>query len=149
MLDVDMHEAEVIVLESAQAFGGLRWCWLGPAIEAFGLEDAPDAVAVEMRQEMGNDKRQVIGILIRRPFNRLLLVADRWQTGDFAARTGFRMDSSEFGRLGVAFDAMAEALAKREQALHTALESTTDSVVVLYREWRSVYLNRRAVQQTA
>src|SRR3954466_9945205 len=60
VLDVDMNKAEVIVLEAALAFGGLRAWWLGATIEAFGLEDAPDAVAVEMRQEMGNDKRQVI-----------------------------------------------------------------------------------------
>src|SRR3954451_18735738 len=60
VLDVDVHEAEVIVLEAALAFGGLRRCWLGAAIEALGLENAPDAVAVEMRQEMCNDKCQVI-----------------------------------------------------------------------------------------
>src|ERR1700759_470561 len=60
VLDVDMHEAEVIVLEGAFAFDGLRRCRLGSAIEALGLEDAPDAVAVEMRQEMGDDKCQVI-----------------------------------------------------------------------------------------
>jgi hypothetical protein len=60
VLDVDVHEAEVIVLEGAFAFGGLRRCWLGAAIEALGLEDAPDAVAVEMRQEMCSDKRQII-----------------------------------------------------------------------------------------
>src|SRR5690349_10639606 len=55
-----MHEAEVIVLEGALAFGGLRRCWLGATVQPFGLEDAPDAVAVEMRQEVRNDKRQVI-----------------------------------------------------------------------------------------
>src|SRR5215203_2424488 len=60
MLDVDMHEAKVVVLERALAFGRLCRYWLGPAVEAFGLEDAPDAVAVEMRQEMGDDKGQVI-----------------------------------------------------------------------------------------
>src|SRR5689334_14886321 len=38
----------------------LRWCRFGAAIEALGLEDAPDTVAVEMRQEVCNDKRQVI-----------------------------------------------------------------------------------------
>src|ERR1700753_204505 len=55
-----MHEAEVVVLEGALAFDRLcRWRF-GAAIEARGLEDAPDAVAVEMRQEMCNDKRQVI-----------------------------------------------------------------------------------------
>jgi hypothetical protein len=56
MLDVEMHKAEVVVLERALAFGRLCRYWLGPAIEAFGLEDAPDAVAIEMRQEMGDDK---------------------------------------------------------------------------------------------
>src|SRR5689334_976854 len=60
VLDIDVHEAEVIVLEAALAFGGLCRCRLEPAVEALGLEDAPDAVAVEMGQEMCNDKRQVI-----------------------------------------------------------------------------------------
>src|SRR3954470_15020602 len=60
MLDVEMDEAEVVVLERALAFGRLCRYWLGPAVEAFGLENAPDAVAIEMRQEMGDDKGQVI-----------------------------------------------------------------------------------------
>src|SRR5689334_23586249 len=55
-----MHEAEVIVLEAALAFGGLCRGWLGATVQPFGLEDAPNAVAVEMGQEMCNDKRQVI-----------------------------------------------------------------------------------------
>src|SRR5215213_4192264 len=55
-----MDEAEVVVLERALAFGRLCRYWFGPAIEAFGLEDAPDAVAVEMRQEMGDDEGQLI-----------------------------------------------------------------------------------------
>ena len=60
VLDVDVHKAEVIVLEGALAFGGLcRWRF-GPAVEAFGPEDAPDAVAVEMRQEVGDDEGQVV-----------------------------------------------------------------------------------------
>ena len=46
MLDVDMHEAEVVVLEGAFAFGGLRRCRFRPAVQSLGLEDAPDAVAV-------------------------------------------------------------------------------------------------------
>src|SRR3954453_5815265 len=40
--------------------GGLCRYRLGPTVQPLGLEDAPDAVAVEMRQEMGNDKRQVL-----------------------------------------------------------------------------------------
>jgi signal transduction histidine kinase/CheY-like chemotaxis protein len=47
--------------------------------------------------------------LIRRPLDRLLDVADRWRTGDLAARTGIPDDGSEFGRLAGAFDSMAAA----------------------------------------
>ena len=85
--------------------------------------------------------------LIRRPLRRLLDVADRWRTGDLAARTGLRADRSEFGRLAAAFDAMAAALETRERALRTALESTTDSVIVLDRTWRITYINERAKAQ--
>ena len=60
MLDVDMDEAEVIVLEGALAFSRLCRCRLGAAVQPLGLEDAPDAVAIEMRQEMADDKGQVI-----------------------------------------------------------------------------------------
>ena len=60
VLDVDVHKAEVIVLEGALAFGGLRRWRCGPAVEAFGPEDAPDAVAIETRQEGSDDKGQVV-----------------------------------------------------------------------------------------
>ena len=55
-----MDEAKVIVMEAALAFsepvcGGIR-----PAVQALGLEDAPDAVAVEVRQEMADDEGEVI-----------------------------------------------------------------------------------------
>jgi nitrogen fixation/metabolism regulation signal transduction histidine kinase len=56
-------------------------------------------------------------LVIRRPFDRLIAVADRWRTGDFTARTDLRSDNSEFGRLAVAFDAMAMAQETRERAL--------------------------------
>ncbi len=82
--------------------------------------------------------------LIRRPLDRLLAVADRWRAGDLTARTGLRDDGSEFGRLAAAFDRLAVAQEAREHALRTALESTTDSVVVLDRDWRYTYLNKRA-----
>ena len=87
--------------------------------------------------------------LIRRPLNRLLAVADRWRSGDLAARSGLRTDRGEFGRLAAAFDAMAAALEAREHALHTALESTTDSVIVIDRTWRITYLSERAKAHVA
>ena len=84
------------------------------------------------------------GRLIRKPVRRLLGAAERWRQGELAARSGLPADSSEFGRLGAAFDAMATALAARQHALSTALESTTDNVLVLDRDWRITFLNERA-----
>ena len=66
-----------------------------------------------------------------------------------AARTDLRADGSEFGRLAASFDTMAAALQAREQALRTALESTTDSVMVLDRDWRFTYLNGHAKARLA
>ena len=57
---------------------------------------------------------------------------------------GLRNDSSEFGRLGVAFNQMAEALEARERSLRTALESTTDHVMVIDGDWRFTYVNEHA-----
>ena len=72
------------------------------------------------------------------------LTADRWRTGDLAARTDLPGDNSEYGRLAAAFDGMAAALDARERALRTSLESTTDGVVALDNDWRFTYLNAHA-----
>jgi signal transduction histidine kinase/CheY-like chemotaxis protein len=55
--------------------------------------------------------------LISRPVKQLLMTAERWRTGDLAARSGLHNDGSEFGRLGAAFDGMAAAVGEREAAL--------------------------------
>ncbi len=55
--------------------------------------------------------------LIRRPVEKLLGAAGLWRNGDFAARTGLLADRSEFGRIAMAFDAMATTLQTREAAL--------------------------------
>jgi signal transduction histidine kinase/ActR/RegA family two-component response regulator/HAMP domain-containing protein len=86
--------------------------------------------------------------LVRRPVRALIDVAEHWSSGDFAARTGLPADGSEFGRLAVAFEAMAATVQARERALHSALESTTDMVLVVDRDWRLSYLNQRARQRT-
>jgi PAS domain S-box-containing protein len=85
--------------------------------------------------------------LIHRPVKRLLHAAAAWRTGDLSARTGLRTDSTEFGRLAGAFEAMADALQAREQALRDALESTNDAVISLDTDCRVTYLNRRAESQ--
>jgi PAS domain S-box-containing protein len=82
--------------------------------------------------------------LIRQPVDRLVQVAQRWQDGDLSARSGVAGQRGEFGKLAAAFEAMASALDRRTTALTTALESTTDSVVVLDRDWRFSFINGRA-----
>jgi PAS domain S-box-containing protein len=52
---------------------------------------------------------------VRRPINVLLSAAERWRRGDYAARAGLPDRRTEIGRLGVAFDEMASALAARER----------------------------------
>ena len=60
MIDVDVHEAEVILLEGALALSGSFRNTLCPTVQALGLEDAPDAVAIEVRQEVADNKGQII-----------------------------------------------------------------------------------------
>jgi PAS domain S-box-containing protein len=54
---------------------------------------------------------------VNRPVQRLLAAATRWREGDYAARIGGANSGSEFSKLGAAFDAMAEGIAERTQAL--------------------------------
>ena len=58
--------------------------------------------------------------LIRYPINLLLVAAGEWRGGNLAARTGFRSERNEFGRLGAAFDDMAETLQARDAALRAS-----------------------------
>ena len=53
---------------------------------------------------------------IRRPFDRLLRTAARWQGGDLAARNGLE-GGDEFGRLGRKLDVMAGTLQRNEAEL--------------------------------
>jgi len=59
---------------------------------------------------------------IRRPTGALVRAARRWREGDWGARVDSGDATSELGRLGHAFDQMAEALAQRERQLIAAKE---------------------------
>src|SRR3954449_9053307 len=91
-----MDKAEVIVLEAALAFGGLRRCWLGATIEAFGLEDAPDAVAVEMRQEwvMTNVRSSRAKLVIRRSVQTMVRSASVAFQGNWCGRAAWSRQSA-------------------------------------------------------
>lgn len=55
-------------------------------------------------------------VFIKRPIQALLQVATEWRDGNYAARSRSREQRSEFGQLGVAFNAMAEAVETRHSA---------------------------------
>ncbi len=66
-------------------------------------------------------------VFIGRPMRDLLLTAERWRQGDFAARAGVSEARSEFGRLGAAFNAMAAAMGVREHELETRVRERTEA----------------------
>jgi signal transduction histidine kinase len=99
---------------------------------------------------------------IQRPLGQLVHAANQWQLGEYAQRANIR-DRSEISRVADAFNTMADALERREQELSEAkekaekaaarismiVESTTDSVVVVDRDWRISFFNQRAWAQIA
>src|SRR5207244_6099615 len=58
----------------------------------------------------------------RRPIEGLLKVTAEWRKGNYAARARLEDRASEIGRLGAAFDDMADALAVRHAAQQRAEE---------------------------
>jgi signal transduction histidine kinase/CheY-like chemotaxis protein len=99
---------------------------------------------------------------IHRPLGQLVDAANQWRLGEFARRVDIR-GKSELARVADAFNTMADALNHREHELSEAkenaeeaaaritmiFESTTDSVIVIDRDWRISYLNGRASAQIA
>ena len=59
---------------------------------------------------------------IRRPIEGLLKVTAEWRNGNYDARARLEDRASEIGRLGAAFDEMADALAERHAAQQRAEE---------------------------
>ena len=99
---------------------------------------------------------------VHRPFSQLVEAANQWSVGKYDRRVDVR-DKSEISRVAEAFNAMAEALGHRERELSQAkekaeeaatritmiFESTTDSVLIVDRNWRISYLNGPARSQLA
>ncbi|MBO4226867.1 ATP-binding protein [Bradyrhizobium neotropicale] len=99
---------------------------------------------------------------IHRPLGLLVDAANQWRLGDYARRVNIR-DKSEIARVANAFNTMADALQRRERELSdakeraedaaarltTVFESTSDSVVIIDRDWRISFFNQRAWTQIA
>ncbi len=78
-------------------------------------------------------------LFIRRPVDNLLQVANQWRDGNESARVNLRDNASEVGRLGLAFNDMADALAAR----HAAQKKAEEELRQL-----NVTLEERVVQRT-
>ena len=99
---------------------------------------------------------------ICRPLGQLVDAANLWRLGQRARRVDIR-DRLEIGQVVDAFNSMADALEHREHELYEAkekadeaaaritmiFESTTDSVLIIDRDWRISYLNGPAWVQVA
>jgi signal transduction histidine kinase/HAMP domain-containing protein len=94
---------------------------------------------------------------IRRPLGQLVDAANEWRFGKFDRRVDIH-GTSDIARVADAFNTMADALEHREHELSEAkekaeeaaaritmiFESTTDSVLIIDRDWRVSYLNEPA-----
>jgi PAS domain S-box-containing protein len=91
---------------------------------------------------------------IRIPVSALVQAAGRLGAGDYRARTGASDEGSEFDMLARAFDTMAESLERREKEreltggaarrMAAVLESTTDGICEIDRDWCIALINARA-----
>jgi PAS domain S-box-containing protein len=92
------------------------------------------------------------------PLGQLVDAANQWRLGEYSRRVDIR-DKSEIARVAGAFNNMADALERREHELSVAkekaeeaasqitmiFESTTDSVIIIDRDWRISFLNGPAL----
>ncbi len=95
---------------------------------------------------------------IDRPLGQLVDAANQWRLGEYSRRVDIP-HKSEIARVAGAFNSMVDALERREHELSVAkekaeeaaaritmiFESTTDSVIIVDRDWRISYLNGPAL----
>ena len=59
-------------------------------------------------------------VVIGRPIGALLAAAQRWSRGEYRVRVSLSDQTSDFGRLGLAFNGLVEAIDRREREQHEA-----------------------------
>jgi len=152
-------------VERIEGYSALR-ADLGGLVVSFGLNKAQAFTAIQDQTQrdillivLGISLMLVLTSLgarrfIHRPLGQLVDAANQWRLGEFAQRVNIR-DKSEISRVADAFNTMADALEHREHELSEAkenaeeaaaritmiFESTTDSVIIVDRDWRISYLN--------
>jgi signal transduction histidine kinase/HAMP domain-containing protein len=146
----------------------------GGLLVSFGLDKARAFTKIQRRTQRGilliTLSTLIVLVLttlgarrfIQRPLGQLVDTANQWRLGDYARRVDIP-GNSEIARVADAFNTMADALEHREHELSGAkekaeeaaaritmiFESTTDSVVIVDRDWRVSYLNGQAWTQVA
>lgn len=87
------------------------------------------------------------GLFVLRKIEALLHAAERMRSGDLNARAGIPYGKEELSQLARAFDDMARALQRREQALHE--QAVTDPLTGLYnRRYFAEHLPRELLRAT-
>jgi signal transduction histidine kinase len=163
---VDVDGVERIVGYSVLQDGGL--------VVAFGLDKARAFTEIQHGTQRGIFlialSTALVLILtslgarrfIHRPLGQLVDAANQWRLGELARRVEIK-GTSEIVRVAEAFNTMADALERREHELSDAkeraeeaanritmiIESTTDSVLIVDRNWRISYLNEPASMRVA
>jgi signal transduction histidine kinase/HAMP domain-containing protein len=144
----------------------------GGLLVSFGLDKAQAFAEIQRRTQRGVllitlSALIVLGLtllgarqFIRRPLGLLVDAANEWRLGNYARRVVLR-DKSEIAEVAASFNSMADALEHRERELSEAkekavdaanrirmiFESTTDSVIIVDRDWRISFVNQRAWAQ--
>jgi signal transduction histidine kinase/HAMP domain-containing protein len=157
-LDLDGVERIVGFLALQADSGGL--------LVSFGLNKAQAFTKIQRRTQRGifliTLSTLIVLVLmwlgarrfIQRPLGQLVDAANQWRLGEFARRVDIR-GKSEIARVAGAFNSMADALEHRERELSEAkeraeeaaaritmiFESTTDSVLIVDRDWCISYFN--------
>src|ERR1700682_3586489 len=160
-------------VERIEGYSALR-ADSGGLVVSFGLNKAQAFAEIQSRTQRGilmiALSTSLVLVLtslgarrfIHRPLGQLVVAANQWRLGEYARRVDI-VDKSEIAQVANAFNMMADALEQREHELSEAkekaeeaaaritmvFESTTDSVVVIDRDWRISYLNARASAQIA
>ena len=138
----------------------------GGLLVSFGLNKAQAFTKIQRRTQRGifliTLSTLIVLVLmwlgarrfIQRPLGQLVDAANQWRLGEFSRRVDIR-GKSEIARVAGAFNSMADALEHRERELSEAkeraeeaaaritmiFESTTDSVLIVDRDWCISYFN--------
>ena len=168
------HTRDLDGVERIVGYSALR-ADSGGLLVSFGLDKTQAFAEIERRTQrgifliiLGTSLVLILTWLgarrfIHRPLGQLVDAANQWRLGDYGRRANIDEKQSEIARVGDAFNTMADALRDRERELReakekaedaaaritTLFESTTDSVLIVDRDWRITYLNERARAQVA